>query len=272
MTHPFFKICHNQISFQPWKKESTRRLPGVNPIGKEHWLVQDEVFEQQMAYRDHLIQTKREMVFRCNPEGFTIANELLETILEHLSRNQNYTIEIDKVHRPDGKVIFLDSDHPLVVAGRLVQEDLCILHRGHDQHELVGGFLCFPASWLLSEKLGMTLDQIHQPVSPYNAHIQKVVQRMFDNLKPETVIYRGNYLAYETPDLFQPQSFNEKRDQSGSNKEWIRVERQTLQKLPKTKGIVFGIHTAVCHKDKVEDLDEFLYYLQLKNSNLDQPH
>ncbi len=265
MVHTFSEICQESFPFQPWLEHKTRKLPGINPLEPHDWLLQDEVYHRQMAYRDHLIATRRDQVFDCLVCAHDIAQELLETIVEHLETIRGFRISRESVTRPDGVVVDINSDHPLLRAGRLVQEDLCLLKRIGKQHVLVGAILCFPASWLLAEKMGRPLTAIHDPVPKYDGRIASVVQRMFDNLKPEKIVYRGNFLAYDSPDLFQPRSVDDRRDRSNSDKNWIRVERQTLRKLPRTDGVVFGIHTTVCTKDKVLDLKGFWHHLKEKD-------
>ncbi|MXZ50733.1 MAG: DUF3445 domain-containing protein [Rhodobacteraceae bacterium] len=264
MLHEFHEICQENLSFEPWVNEKTRRLPGINPLEPRDWLFRDDAFDRQMRYRDHLIKTKRDLVFDCTGEGDRIAEELLRTICETLQDVEDYIWGKGYVTRPDGQIIELNDDHPLIVAGRLVQEDLCLLHNGGDQHVLVGAILCFPASWLLSEKMGLPLTSIHDPVPQYNDRIAMVVQRMFDNLQPDRIIYRGNYLSYTNPDLHQPRSMNQRRDKDKTGKKWARVERQTLRKLNETKGVVFGIHTSVCPQDNLSDPGEFENYLAEK--------
>ncbi|MCY4447126.1 MAG: DUF3445 domain-containing protein [Rhodobacteraceae bacterium] len=268
MAPNFTTILHGQLAFKPWLQKHTRKLPGINPLNTEDWLIQDEVFDQQMAYKDYLIKTRRNEVFDCIEGGDDIAQELLNIITEHLGSQSNYTINPNQATRPDGVKVDLRSDHPLIVAGRLIQEDLCILKRAREQHILVGACLCFPARWVLKEKIGHPLTHIHSPVPSYNDRIAKVTQRMFDQLQPDTVIYRGNFLAYDNPDLFQPQREGEEDNFAKNENGWVRVERQTLRKLAISQGVVFGIHTAVCAKDRVEDIEEFFYYLSIKDKSL----
>lgn len=257
MVHMFFEICQENLSFEPWGRERTRRLPGINPLDPHDWLYRDDAYEQQIRYRDHLIVTRRNAVFDCYPEGEEISSELLQTIYSSLQNDRGYICEDGFVTRPDGHKLGLDEDHPLVIAGRLVQEDLCILDFDGNQHVMVGGILCFPASWLLSEKMGLPLTSIHDPVPQYTDRIAKVVQRMFDNLQPGRVIYRGNFLSYSNPDLHQPRGMNHRRALDKPGKKWVRVERQTLRKLPITQGVVFGIHTSVCPLESLANPEEF---------------
>ena len=254
MSDTYSEICQDELPLRPWKERRTSRLPGLNPLPPAEWLQFDEAFCMQMAYRDHLVAKRREDVFATTATAEAASFELLDILIADISVRPDYHITNKRVERPDGVVVDPKSDHPLVIAGRLVQEDFCILNRGSTEHVLTGAILCFPASWLLHEKLGRPLAAIHGPVEEYDGRISRGVQRILDVLRPELPVWRANNLVYSNPDLFQPRSENDRRrtDREGCN--WIRVERQTLRKLPATEAVVFGIHTYVVPVHKVGDL------------------
>ena len=54
---------------------------------------------------------------------------------------------------------------------------------------------------------------------------------------------RANFLVYTDPDLHQPLPEGVAKRFDVSAPRYIRVERQTLRRLPQTKAIVFAIHT-----------------------------
>ena len=56
---------------------------------------------------------------------------------------------------------------PLELAGRLVQEDLCIIQDAADGPRFTAAVLCFPSRWRLHEKLGQPLAAVHGPVPLY---------------------------------------------------------------------------------------------------------
>ena len=69
-------------------------------------------------------------------------------------------------------------------------------------------------------------------------------------MRPEIPLMRGNTLRYTDPTLFLPKR-NSDPDRKDIKGEFIRSERQTLVRLPKSKAVVFSIHTYVI---KEEDL------------------
>jgi hypothetical protein len=143
--------------------------------------------------------------------------------------------------------VTLDPVAPLRTLGLLVQEDLCLMEKAEgagDEHVLTGAILCFPASWSLQEKLGRPLIGIHRPVPDYETEIARRVQRLFDAIRPEQPLWRMNSLVYRDPSLHQPRREADPRiDRRGGS--FVRAERQTLIRLPKTRAVVFAIHTYV---------------------------
>jgi hypothetical protein len=137
----------------------------------------------------------------------------------------------------------------LEVAGRLVQEDFCLLQKQGEHYRLTAAVLCFPAHWSLSEKLGKSLIDIHAPVPGFAEQLGNPTERLFDNLSPEKPVQRLNWSLVDTDELYLPPCH--RRDRVAIAPEKIgealclRVERQTLRRLPRSKAISFGIRTYV---------------------------
>ncbi|RMD47426.1 MAG: DUF3445 domain-containing protein [Alphaproteobacteria bacterium] len=183
------------------------------------------------------------------------AAELLAFLLDHLATRPGWHVAPDRVRCPDGRVVALGADQPLATAGRLVAEDLCLLLRDEaaGEHRLAAGFLAFPASWTLREKLGRPLGAVHAPVAEYDRTLARRVQRMLDLLRPGRGLWRANALIYADPDLHQPRAEGAPRPPAPpGGRRWLRSERQCLIKLPKSGAIVFSIHTTVVPLERLD--------------------
>lgn len=239
-------ILHSRLPHAPWLDPVTWRLPGTRPVDPAEWLIRDEAFGGQMALRDRLIEERPDEVHACPTESLPAARETLELACDALAQDSGYSFGKTEVRRPDGVSVPLDRDRPLVTLGRLQQADVCLMERGPEGHLLSAAVLCFPASWTLSEKLGRPMTAIHGPVREYDEDLTRRVQRLFDALRPGTVLSRANALLYETADLFAPRSESAPpRRTSPEAARYLRSERQTLRALPKTGAIVFTIHTVM---------------------------
>lgn len=252
-------VLHKTLPQTPWMAAHTARLPGTVPMDPDDWLRVDEAFAGQMALRDRLIAMQPERVHRLAPAAVPAAVELYRLVLDRLARAPGYRPERQAMRRPDGVLVPLDPQAPLLTLGRLVQADLCLLEkRGGDgaaaqEHCLTGAVLCFPAHWSLAEKIGKPMTRIHRPVAAYGPDLARRVQRMFDNLRTERPIWRANVILRDTPDLFTPETEAEAHDPARPPRRgrFLRSERQCLLRLPETGAIVFSIQTYVLPVDRI---------------------
>lgn len=237
-------ILQSKLPFAPWMDPRTARLPGILPLVHDHWTCVDDAFAAQMAERDRLINASPKLVHALQLGAIPAAAELYSTLLESLSTRPGYEINSQQIRRPDGVLVPLDPEQPLLTLGRLFQEDFCILEQTGAEHVLTGAILCFPASWTLAQKLGRPMIQIHIPVDSYTPDIARRVQRLFDAIRPEQPLWRANSLIYDDPTLHQPRLEGVQRPRP-VEKTYARSERQCLIRLPISRAVVFAIHTYV---------------------------
>jgi hypothetical protein len=235
------EIVQDRLGTVPWMAAHMLRLPGTVPIAPGDWLQRDEAFAAQMAERDRLLAELPGHVHAMPDAARPAAEELLARVLARLDRAPGYVREPGGVRRPDGVVVPL-AGPPLLVAGRLVQEDLLLLEKaeGAAEHRLTAAVLCFPSGWTLAEKLGMPLARIHLPVEAYDAALARRVQRLFDAVRPDAPLMRANLLGYGDATLHSPR--REFEHHPPGEVRYVRSERQTILRLPETRAIVFSIH------------------------------
>lgn len=108
---------------------------------------------------------------------------------------------------------------------------------------LLGGCVCFPSSWRLSEKMGKPIEFIHGPVPGLNANIGPAIHKFLAGLKPGMASLRFNWGLSRSAELNQhPDRVLPRLDASVTLDEvWLRVEEQALVALPESGGILFGI-------------------------------
>ena len=233
----------------PFETKRDTLLPGISPLDPREWLIMDEAYAGQMEERERLITDNRNAVIALDNMAVNAALELLKKTLEFLPHLRDFEQNAEKVRCPDGRSVKIDPSDPMATLGRLVQNDFCIMQKRGDEHILTGAVLCFPASWSLSEKFMHPLTVIHKPVAEYDENIARRVQRLFDGIKVERPLWRFNKLYYQAPDLHQPRTFlNPRRILRQNEGKYIRCEKQTLMRLPKSDAVVFTIHTFVLDK------------------------
>ncbi len=248
------EILQHQLPYDP---DMPRPLPGVAPLNPADWLLVDEAYSAQMAERARLLAARPDDVLALDELARPAAQELLETVLEHLDARGDFDVAADVVRRPDGDCIQIDRSNPMRSVGHLVQEDLCLMERrsNSDEHLLTGAVLCFPASWRLSDKFMRPMLAIHAPVDVYDANLARRVQRLLDGVRPGRPLWRFNALGYDDPMLYQPRGepLDDPARRNRDNARYLRSERQCLVRLPRSNAVVFSIHTYVLDRRKMQD-------------------
>lgn len=135
---------------------------------------------------------------------------------------------------------------PLERACRRVEEDLCVLVDG----VLVAGCVCFLSHWRLTEKLGSPVSAVHARVPGYDTDLASKVDAFLRRLTPHTVVGRRNFTIHEVPDLYAPVA--PPPLDVAPPEQWLRSERQTLRRLPRSDAVLFTIRT---QQVQLRDLD-----------------
>ena len=142
---------------------------------------------------------------------------------------------------------------PLDWVGRQVQEDLLVL-TGTDS-QLVAGQLCFGNGWCLDEKIGLPFGQIHAPIVPIVESMMQAAQKLMERLPVGRPVWRLNWSVKVSDQLDMTSRHTAALDQLLADRLpyltpetigehlYVRVERQTLTRLPRSGAILFGIHT-----------------------------
>lgn len=238
-------ILQKSLPFAPWMQAASARMPGVQPVTMADWVQVDEAYGAQLAEKARLLEADARAVLALEPVAIGAARELLEVVLAQIAMRDDFALRGDLVTRPDGEIASINHDKPLETLSTLVQEDVAILIREGDEHVLRGALICFPASWTLAEKIGRPLAAIHDPVDSYTAQMAARVQRLFDAVRVGQPLMRANALMYVDPTLFQPRRQGEAKPVRPGDPSYMRSERQTILRLPKTDAVVFTIHTYV---------------------------
>jgi hypothetical protein len=174
------------------------------------------------------------------------SEELLELLLRHLAETAPER-PAEYASPGTGPVEPGSSDlHPIDRAARLVPEDLCLHLPGEDGVlRLVAASVAFPSGWSLTEKLGLPIGAVHDPVPAYAPQIGRAVDRVIESLTAQRGLWRLNGSIFGDAELFRPTYPVRAVPAKVPDDVVLRVERQTLRRLPRTGAVVFTIRTYV---------------------------
>lgn len=226
---------------------------GLLPLPPTEWIDIDEEFVPQLSTKRTLFADHHDDVFQALPKTEAAGQEALATLAHYIIEHHSgvFKRDGDKLRNSLTNEVWDISNttlHPLDQAGRLVQEDFCLLQSDGHHYRLTAAAVCFPANWRLSDKIGRPLNLIHEPVPGYEQNLAQVVDRFFERLQPNNLVWRANWFIHGNPILFQPgseQAATQVTAENAGDRLWFRSERQTLQQLPESGAVLFTIRTRV---------------------------
>jgi dimethylamine monooxygenase subunit A len=143
---------------------------------------------------------------------------------------------------------------PLDWIGRQVQEDLVLLSADPDS-TFVGGQLCFANGWAINDRLGKSFLEIHHHTPRATMPSVEAGARFLQMLKEGRTYWRmsWNFKLSDQMDQTTKHIPAYKADfarrapkltpEDAGRSVFIRIERQTFTRLPRSEGLLFGIHT-----------------------------
>lgn len=244
--------------YTPFDSGVYRMSMGLQALKPEDWIETGPDRSEQLAERRRLLDERRDEVLAVLPAAEASCRELLSRLADFLPRRFPDLYQRDGARlicRETGASWDLgqEAPPPLEIAGRLVQEDFCLLQsdpaRDAGAYRLTAAVLCFPARWRLADKLDRPMLDIHAPVPGYAETLARPVDRFLTLLKPDKPVWRANWSLLDDPALFQPTGHGRgTRDaaitaDNAGGRVFLRCERQTLCRLPESGAVVFGIRT-----------------------------
>lgn len=250
------------LPYMPWAGGEFRWRLGMRPLDLADWIQIGDDYDAQMAAKQAARDEHPGTVFVALPVALPACAEVLDLLVDHLVERWP-----DDFALSDGEIVNVrtgerlplnGSMHPLDVAGRLVQEDLIVMmtpdseeresdHPASGEMVFGAGSVCLPNRWDLRSKLGRTMTEVHAPVSRLNQQLAVPIAQFFDRLQPDRSFWRLGWGVIDTPELFQPagSSGTAAGATPGPGDMHVRVERETLRRLPGTNAILFTIRTYI---------------------------
>jgi hypothetical protein len=211
----------------PWESQADFAI-GLRRIPEAAWLEGGEA--DPAARKDPLFAAHRELVWGETPGSRAAQQEVAGLV--------------DAVLGPGAASAGLP---PLYAAARRVPDDLCLMRRQAGAWRLAALSLSAPTFFSADQVLGLSLAELHGPVTGFAERFLARVERIFDGLRPGLVLERRNWTLINSPDPFTPRAapirarIGEIGPADAGRALYLRVERQTLRRLPRTGAALFTI-------------------------------
>lgn len=230
------------VYFPESAQTSVLRL-GLNKLAPHEWLVVDEDFSQFYRNKLQCREFHRDKVFQALPGSEAAQRELQDLVIDHLTNDHSNSYQVlsgSISHTPSGSRWSLDNES-LWHTSLWIQEDLCLMELRDDEYFLTAASVSAPSNWALEEKIGRSLDDIHNPVPGYARELSRRTNRLFASLKPDRPLLRFNWSVQNSAELFWRNDLAQDNLEEEREGLYWRVERQTLRRLPESGAIVFTI-------------------------------
>lgn len=213
---------------RPFDDRPFRLRMGLRPLHPDAWLERDERAAEELALKERLVAERYDDVVAVvdRPAVHAACEELWSEVRRATGAGARAGL------------------HPVVSSGLATQEDWAVMVPVDGRTVLAAACVCFPTRWVLATKIGRPMGEVHQHVAFYADQLERPVDTFFDRLTVDRPVWRLNWNLMDDPSLFQPVHVPPDPpiapDEIG-DRFWLRVERQTLRRLPATGAVVFGI-------------------------------
>ena len=252
-----------QPDYQPYLAGAFRWRLALRPLDLAHWIEIGDDYDHEMDAKNSIFSKNFSTANAFQPNTEDEAAEVLINLVEHLvatwpdwfTRDGH---DIVNHHRHERFAVEPSSDgqwaeHPLVTCARLVQEDFALLVEQDGRLVFGGGSVCFPNRWDLNSKLGLTMSEVHAPVDQLNEQLQDPIDSFFQRLSPQKSYWRTGWGVLDTDELYQAVDGTAAKspelptlgDPTTGDRLFLRVERETIQRFPITKCVLFTIRSYV---------------------------
>ena len=257
-----------KLKYFPFGEKFDLRM-GTSPITGQHRLIDaDELhYLSEIKARRNLLQNNHRYYYRSNKTTLLAQWDVLDKVLTDLAgidpsqfilhKNGNQWHWINKKLNEEISFQFGHENtlplEPLDWIGRQVQEDLVVL--SHDgSASLVAGQLCFANGWSLDDKFGKPFLTIHAPAPHMIAPTMQTAQKLMEKILDSKPVWRCSWNFKIRGDLDMSSQhnaqYNEELKQIASaltpqnigSRLYLRIERQTISRLPRSGCVLFGIH------------------------------
>ena len=241
-----------EVLHLPFEDGPFRMAMGLVACAEPDWIELDDRYPAEAAERRALLATRHAEVFAALPGSEDARAEVLALLAAHLPRHhpawfRRDGARLDNALTGEAWNLAAPPCDPLELAGRLVQEDFCLIRPAPEGPVLEAAILCAPSRWRLSEKLGRPLLAVHASVPLYAERLGAPVDRFMGALRPGRIALRMNWSVVDDPALFQLGGKHRTDSDPGftaanvAARLHLRTERQTFRRLPASGRVLFGI-------------------------------
>jgi hypothetical protein len=259
MAHEYFETAPH---FRPYRWAAPVFQIGLQAIRPSEWLMLDPGYQSVMREKRAQLARLPDRFYKTLPESAPAQKELRSMVVSHLLGDHGKYFTLDNAilaSKVSGDTWNLhdESEDPLWQLSDFVQEDFMLLQEIDGQTLITAASNAYSSSGRLVASVGRGIRWAHEPVPTLTATHGSRIDRILQSVHDDAPCARFNWQLTPLGSLFfshDPHAANQAalkavgvqlaRDPTlAPSLLFMRVERQTLRRLPETRAVAFSIHT-----------------------------
>lgn len=249
--------------YRPYRWATVDFQLGLRPIRPESWIVIGVQHAELMRQKHERLDKFRSFYYRTLADSLPAQRELRERVTAHLvTDHPNHFERSGSVVRSliTGQTLDLEDEaaEPLLQLSYLIEEDFMLLDEVAGIPRITAASNAYSSSGRLVASVGHDMEWAHEPVPRLTRKLGDKINRVLGSVHAATPCERFNWQLTPMATVFFPHDdphaanaaamhnvVEELRRDSARAGEllWIRVERQTLSRLPDSNAVAFSLHT-----------------------------
>jgi hypothetical protein len=250
-------------SHRPYRWATADFQLGLRPMRPETWIQIGAEHPDMMRQKWDRLDHHRPFFYRTLPSSVTAQRELRDRVSAHLIADHADSFERRGsvvVSILTGRTLDLNdaTAEPLLHLSYMVEEDFMLLEDVAGTLRITAASNAYSSSGRLASSVGREMDWAHEPVPQLTQKLGPRINRVLGSIHASKPCERFNWQITPLPSVFFPHT-----DPHAANAEamrtalatlrrnpaavgnllWMRVERQTLMRLPESNAVAFSLHT-----------------------------
>ena len=248
--------------YRPYRWAAADFQLGLRPIRPADWMLIDTDYADALREKRVRMAGLPAFFYRTMPCSLAAQWELRERVVAHLTADypQHFCRAGDML-RCLGEGAQFDlrdpSIEPLLQMSRFLEEDFMLIQEIDGVQVITAASNAYSSSGRLVASVGRNVAWAHEPVPQLTAKLGPRIDRMIASIHPDSPCERFNWQLTPMSTKFFPPAAHAANAEAmrriceslSRNPEraeellWIRVERQTLSRLPESRAVAFSLHT-----------------------------
>jgi len=249
--------------YRPYRWAAADFQLGLRPIKPNQWILIGTDHERIMREKRERLAAFPQLYYRTIPASLGAQQELRERVAAHLAADHpGHFEQSGSMLKSSGTGMQCDlrdpSVEPLLQLSNLIEEDFMLIEEVDGAPQITAASNAYSSSGRLVASVGRDVEWAHEPVPSLTPKLGSRINRVLASVHADTPCERFNWQLTPMSTVFFPhdnphaananamhgicQSLRENPELAGELL-WIRVERQTLSRLPDSRAVAFSLHT-----------------------------